>query len=96
MGTDMRPDISIPTPLIYMGSELLHMMHYTPNGIIATLNICFYFIPCRTTRPIHAKLHLNETVQTDTEIDKTKTPLYSSRDVAFGQRKRNGNETEKK
>ena len=102
MGTDVRPDIKILTPFIYMmnmSSDLLQC--FTSSTIlraefIVTLNICFYFIPCRTTRPKHAKLHLNGTVQSNTELDKTNSPLYSSSGVVFGQRERNGNEMEKK
>ena len=85
--------------MMYMGSDLLQC--FTSSTIlraefIVTLNICFYFIPCRTTRPKHAKLHLNGTVQSNTELDKTNFPLYSSSGVVFGQRERNGNEMEKK
>ena len=44
---------------------------YTRNGIIVTSKVCFYFISCRKTISKRAKLHLNEKVQSETEIGKS-------------------------
>ena len=56
---------------------------YSPNGIIVTSKICFYYISCRTTIPRHTELHLNEKVLTETEIDRTVT-LLTGRGSSIG------------
>ena len=50
-------------------------LHIMSHRIIVTSKIRFYFISCRKSIPKDAKLYVNETVLSETEIYKTKSPL---------------------
>ena len=59
--------------------SLVHtLFHYSPIGIIVTLKICFYFISCRKSILIYAKLYLNENVLSEIEIYKNLKVFCSS------------------